>query len=136
MDGLILAAGRGTRLGPLGERLPKALLYLPGGRLIDYQIQLLQQSGIDRIFVVVGHLGLQLTDLLKPGHRHLDGRPEVGLAEGLDQIAHHAGRLGPLDQVLLAEGGQEHYGARPHEPSRGLMLSGAVQSRPYRRKWV
>jgi choline kinase len=38
MQALILAAGQGTRLGPIGELIPKPLLYLPGGSLLEYQM--------------------------------------------------------------------------------------------------
>lgn len=81
MEGLILAAGRGTRLGELGERLPKALLYLPGGPLIDYQLQIMERLGIGHVFVVVGHQWSLLADYLRgrPGIEliHQDGPPTL-----------------------------------------------------------
>lgn len=70
--GLILAAGQGTRLGALGERLPKSLLYLPGGTLLDYQLQLLDRVGIRRVYVVVRHQAQLIAD-------HLRGRPGIEL---------------------------------------------------------
>jgi len=50
MDALILAAGRGTRMGNVEK--PKCLLDIGGTTIIDYQINCFKKSGIDRIFVV------------------------------------------------------------------------------------
>lgn len=52
MDALILAAGRGTRMG--GIEKPKCLLDFDGTALIDYQINCFKKLGIDRIFVITG----------------------------------------------------------------------------------
>jgi NDP-sugar pyrophosphorylase family protein len=54
---VILAGGRGTRLTGLTKYLPKTLLRLPDGALIDYLIRYLLESGIAHIYVSVGHLG-------------------------------------------------------------------------------
>lgn len=70
--GLILAAGRGTRMGPLGEQLPKPLLYLPGATLLDYQLELLARCGVGHVYVVVGHHAEQVA-------AHLHRRPGVEL---------------------------------------------------------
>ena len=53
MDALILAAGRGTRLGL--QNTPKCLMEFEGSSLIEYQIKCLKQLGIKQIFVVVGY---------------------------------------------------------------------------------
>ena len=53
---IILAAGRGSRLGAvLHNGKPKCLLEINGKPLISYQIQILRSLGIKRIGVVVGH---------------------------------------------------------------------------------
>ena len=54
MLGLILAAGRGSRLSKLSDRLPKSLVNINGKTLIQRQISLLQQNGISDITVVRG----------------------------------------------------------------------------------
>lgn len=56
MKGIILAAGKGTRLHPLTDRKPKAMLPICNKPLIEYQIAMLREHGIDEIAVVVGHL--------------------------------------------------------------------------------
>lgn len=53
--GVILAAGRGTRLQALGNRRPKALLRVAGQAIIDSQINALANAGIRKVVVVVGH---------------------------------------------------------------------------------
>ncbi len=52
---VILAAGNGTRLGPLTADRPKALLDVGGRTLIDRQLDALHASGVRDVTVVVGH---------------------------------------------------------------------------------
>ena len=56
MQAVILAAGRGTRMKELTERLPKALLPLGKKTLLEYQFDALPDE-IDEVIVVVGYLG-------------------------------------------------------------------------------
>lgn len=74
MDALVLAAGRGTRLQELGQELPKPLLYLPGGTLLDYQLALLEEIPVDRTLVVVAHQWQQIRE-------QVAGRPPVQLVQ-------------------------------------------------------
>ena len=60
MKGIILAAGKGERLQPLTDCKPKALLQICNKPLIDYQLELLREHGIDDIAVVLGHLKEQI----------------------------------------------------------------------------
>ena len=53
MDALILAAGRGTRLG-LNE-IPKCLIEFQNTSLIEYQIKCLKEIGVNEIFIVTGY---------------------------------------------------------------------------------
>jgi len=55
MDAMILAAGLGTRLGPIGERLPKALIDVGGRPMIEHVARLLVEAGADRLIVNVHH---------------------------------------------------------------------------------
>jgi choline kinase len=54
MRGIILAAGKGSRLNGTAGDKPKCLVELGGTTLIDRQIRALEQAGIDDIVVVVG----------------------------------------------------------------------------------
>jgi NDP-sugar pyrophosphorylase family protein len=67
--GVILAAGRGTRLGALGERWPKPLLPIGNRPLIERQIEDLRGLGVERVVVVVGHLRERLREALGDGAR-------------------------------------------------------------------
>jgi choline kinase len=55
MRAIILAAGTGTRLMGAAGEAPKCLLEVGGSTLIDRQIAVLRQAGIDEITVVVGY---------------------------------------------------------------------------------
>jgi len=53
--GIILAAGRGTRLGELTADVPKGLLEVGGVSLIERQVKCLSKYGIRRVHVVTGY---------------------------------------------------------------------------------
>ena len=63
MQAIIMAAGRGSRLGELTDDVPKAFLKVRGHRLIDYNLALLHENGIDDIKIVTGYRG-ELYDAL------------------------------------------------------------------------
>jgi N-acetyl-alpha-D-muramate 1-phosphate uridylyltransferase len=56
----ILAGGLATRLRPMTDRVPKALLSIAGRPFILHQLRLLKNQGIDRVVLCVGHLGEQV----------------------------------------------------------------------------
>lgn len=56
MRAIILAAGMGTRLRPLTLETPKPLIKVNGESMIERQIRLLKEIGIDEIIVVTGYL--------------------------------------------------------------------------------
>ena len=55
MRAIILAAGSGLRLGQHTKNIPKALLDINGKSILERQISLLRQHGINEIFVVTGY---------------------------------------------------------------------------------
>ncbi|MBS3094676.1 NTP transferase domain-containing protein, partial [Candidatus Pacearchaeota archaeon] len=57
MKAIILAAGLGSRLGILGKTIPKCLIKINGKFLLERQIDLLNNSGIDDITIVIGSYG-------------------------------------------------------------------------------
>lgn len=52
---VILAAGRGTRMGTLTEELPKPMLPLAGRPILEHVIERLRDAGFSRFAVVVGY---------------------------------------------------------------------------------
>ena len=65
MKALIFAAGLGTRLKPLTDTMPKALVPVHGQTLLEYQIRKLQSAGINDIIVNVHHFPDMIIDYLK-----------------------------------------------------------------------
>ena len=60
---IILAAGTGTRMRPVTEHTPKPLIPVNGVRMIDTVIRALHNNGIREIYVVVGYLKEQFSEL-------------------------------------------------------------------------
>jgi NDP-sugar pyrophosphorylase family protein len=63
MQAVILAAGRGTRLGNLSQNTPKPLVKAKGKSLIEYNLEKLPRQ-IDEIIIVVGYLKEQIINQL------------------------------------------------------------------------
>ncbi len=59
---MILAAGLGTRLKPLTDTMPKALVSVAGTPLLDLNIRKLQSQGYDRFVVNIHHFAQQIVD--------------------------------------------------------------------------
>jgi NDP-sugar pyrophosphorylase family protein len=53
----ILAGGMATRLRPLSETIPKALVSVAGAPFLTYQLRLLHAAGLRRIVICAGYLG-------------------------------------------------------------------------------
>ena len=52
---VILAAGRGTRLGELTNELPKPMLPLQGKPILEHLLDRVRQAGVERAFLVTGY---------------------------------------------------------------------------------
>ena len=55
MDAVILAGGKGTRMGPLSEELPKPLVQICGVPIIKYLIDYYIYWGVKRILICCGY---------------------------------------------------------------------------------
>ena len=69
MKAMLLAAGRGERLRPLTDRVPKALVEAGGKPLIAWHLERLAASGCREAVVNVSHLGEALVERLGEGRR-------------------------------------------------------------------
>jgi len=104
MKAMILAAGRGERLRPLTDRVPKALVEAGGRALLDRHLDRLEAAGVREVVINVSHLGERI-------EAHLHRRPRSRLAiavsvesEALETaggIANARSRLGAAPFLLL-----------------------------------
>ena len=69
---VILAGGRGERLGERCRDLPKPLVPVAGIPVLDRQLDLLTQAGVEEIFILTGYLGKRI-------ERHVRGRKDKAL---------------------------------------------------------
>ena len=69
MRALILAAGRGERLRPLTDTVPKPLLMAGGRTLIDRQVERLARAGFTDLVVNHAHHGAMIEEALGDGAR-------------------------------------------------------------------
>src|SRR5262245_53037094 len=92
--GVILAAGKGTRMQPFSDRYPKPILPIAGKPLVGYQLEALRELGVREVVVVIGHLGFEVVRALGDGSAYgVDIRyVEQGATLG---IAHAVSRLEP-----------------------------------------
>lgn len=69
MKAMVLAAGQGTRLRPITDRMPKALVPVAGRPMIEFALLLLRRYGVRDIVINLHHFGAQIEDLLGDGQR-------------------------------------------------------------------
>lgn len=63
----ILAGGLATRLRPLTDAIPKALVDINGEPFVFHQLRLLRRAGIERVVLCVGYLGEQVAERVGDG---------------------------------------------------------------------
>lgn len=93
--GVLLAAGKGTRLAPLTHQVPKILVPVGGRPLLEWQLRYLATQGISRVIVNVHHL-------VEPIEQYLE-RTELPLPVELsyeDELLGTAGALLPMRDSL------------------------------------
>lgn len=70
MKAMILAAGRGERMRPLTDTVPKPLLEAGGRRLIEYHIGALAQAGYTELVINHAYLGARIETVLGDGSHY------------------------------------------------------------------
>jgi glucose-1-phosphate thymidylyltransferase len=90
--GVILAAGKGTRLQPFSERYPKPILPILGKPLLQHQVECLREVGVRRVIIVIGHLGFEIVRALGDGRDlgveidFVDQGSTLGIAHALSKL--------------------------------------------------
>jgi MurNAc alpha-1-phosphate uridylyltransferase len=104
MKAMILAAGRGERLRPLTDRIPKALLVAGGKPLLAWHLERLARAGFREVVINVSHLGASIVDRFGDGAVHglaIRWSHETEALETAGGIAQARALLGSDPFVLL-----------------------------------
>jgi NDP-sugar pyrophosphorylase family protein len=96
----LLAGGLATRLRPITETIPKAMVEVAGRPFIDHQLMLLRRNGIRRVVLCLGYLGEQVATHVGDGSAismrvdySYDGDRLLGTGGALRQAAPLLGEL-------------------------------------------
>ncbi|MFT5287423.1 MAG: dTDP-glucose pyrophosphorylase [Planctomycetota bacterium] len=98
LQGVILAAGKGTRIQPLSEHLPKPLLPILDKPLLVWQIEEMRNLGIRDIVIVIGHLGHHVVKALGNGSAlgvnltYVEQQDMLGIAHAVAQLTPYVDR--------------------------------------------
>ncbi|MBL8748508.1 MAG: NTP transferase domain-containing protein [Planctomycetes bacterium] len=93
--GVILAAGKGTRMRPFSEHWPKPILPVLGKPLMAYQLEMMAGLGIRRVVVVIGHLGHEVVRALGDGSQwgvkidYVEQEEMLGIAHAVSRLEAH-----------------------------------------------
>ncbi len=104
MKALILAAGRGQRMMPLTQHVPKPLLTVQGKPLIVYTIERLAAAGICDIVINTAYLAEKIVEVLGDGHSwgvNIQYSPEPQALETAGAILHASHLLGAEPFLLI-----------------------------------
>ena len=127
---MIFAAGLGTRLKPLTDTMPKALVSVDGRPLLDINIRRLMAQGYDRFVVNIHHFAQQIVDYVN----EQDYAPLVHFSDESAQLLETGGGLkkaAPLfrdDQPILIhnvdilDNVNYDWFARQHQPDEDAVL--------------
>lgn len=105
MKAMILAAGRGERMRPLTDQLPKPLLEVGGKPLIVWHVERLVAAGVTDLVINHAHLGDKLVAALGDGAAcgasiHWSAEPP-GALETAGGIAHARSLIGPQAFIVI-----------------------------------
>ena len=92
MNAMILAAGKGTRLYPLTETLPKPMVPVAGKPVLEHTVNWLKRHGVDRVVINLHHQGSAIRAYFGDGSRwgvalRYSEEPELlGTAGGVKRV--------------------------------------------------
>ena len=104
MKAMIFAAGLGTRLKPLTDTLPKALVPLAGKTLLQWQIEKLKAAGIRDIVVNIHHFPDMIINYLKDNDNF---GCNIQVSDERDMLLETGGGLRKAEEKFRSLGVQE-----------------------------
>ena len=90
MNGLILAAGKGTRLMPITKEIPKCLVEVKGEKMIDQWIRHMRNANCKKIFINTHYMSEKVKNYIEK---------KGGTSEGIE-ILHETKLLGTAGTIL------------------------------------
>ena len=102
MYALTIAGGRGERLRPLTDAVPKAMVPVDGRPLLSYQVRWMRAQGVTDVVFLCGHLGERIVDYFGDGS-------EFGIRAHYSCEETPLGRGGAVRKGLALVPGDERY---------------------------
>ncbi len=99
MKAMVLAAGKGSRLGDMSEKLPKPMVEVAGQPVLDHNLRWLAGAGVTEVVINLHHLGDVIRD-------HVGDGSQYGLAVQYsfeESLLGTAGALSPVRDVFADE---------------------------------
>ncbi len=97
---MIFAAGIGSRLKPLTDNMPKALIPVNGKPMLEHVILKLKAFGFDQIVINIHHLGEQIIDFLKANNNF---GIQIFISDEKDYLLDTGGGLKKAQQFLQGD---------------------------------
>ena len=123
MKAMVLAAGLGTRLRPLTDERPKALVEIRGRSLLAITLTRLKQSGVREVIINVHHFADMIVD-------HLNANSNFGLAVAISRepmLLDTGGGLKKAAHFFLEQDGDQPFILHNVDVISTIDLSGMVQ---------
>jgi NDP-sugar pyrophosphorylase family protein len=123
LQAAILAGGLGTRMRPITETIPKVMIEVCGKPFLHHQLELIRESGIARVLLLVAHLGekieqhfgdgaflgLELSYSYEPALRGTGGALRHAASQLEDEfLVLNGDTLLPIDYAAMARDFREH----------------------------
>ncbi|NQY42810.1 MAG: NTP transferase domain-containing protein [Legionellales bacterium] len=94
---VLLCGGLGTRIRPLTENIPKALVNINSLPFIDYQLELFEKNGITKVIICCGHLGKMIEQHIRDGYK---GKVKIYFSYDGENLLGTAGALVKAKNLL------------------------------------
>ena len=100
VEGMIFAAGLGTRFKPWTDKHPKALAVVNGKSLLQHNIEYLQQYGITNVVVNVHHFAGQIVDALQ---KNKGWGSTITISDETDAVLETGGGIKKAEPLFTAD---------------------------------